>query len=148
MHRWGTVVHQTVKELNEPRLTYARLKGWLIEYFPEHLPLQYYYTQLQETRQEDGESPSRSLVQIRAITTKTFRKSATTKLLLQCWEQITITWKTYNHNQWRFLCYEFIYHVNLCSNQPSQYKIVHQWNKQEEGTFVPLHISKTILALK
>lgn len=64
-----------VEELNEPGLTYARLKECLIERFSEQFPLQYYYTQLQEARQEDGELPSQFLDRIRAITAKTIRKS-------------------------------------------------------------------------
>jgi hypothetical protein len=47
-----------------------------------------------EKGQEDGESPSQSLVHIRAITTKTIRKSVATNLLLQAWQQITVAWKT------------------------------------------------------
>jgi hypothetical protein len=83
-----------VEEQNEPGLKYASLKEWLTGCCPQYFPVKYYYTQLQEKRQEDGESLSQSLVQIKAITTKTTRKSVATKLLLQGWQQITITWKT------------------------------------------------------
>ena len=64
-----------VEELNEPGLTYARLKDCLTERFSEQFPLQYYYSQLQEARQEEGESPSQFLDRIRAVTAKTIRKS-------------------------------------------------------------------------
>jgi hypothetical protein len=64
-----------VEEQNEPGLTYARLKECLIERFSEQFPLRYYYTQLQEAKQEDEESPSQFLDRIWAITAKRIRKS-------------------------------------------------------------------------
>jgi hypothetical protein len=44
-----------VEELNEPGSTYAGLKDCLTKRFSEQFPLQYYYSQLQEGRQEEGE---------------------------------------------------------------------------------------------
>jgi hypothetical protein len=43
-----------VEELNEPGLTYARLKDCLTERFSEVSTPVFYYSQLQEARQEEG----------------------------------------------------------------------------------------------
>jgi ferritin-like protein len=62
-----------VEKLNEPGLTYARLNECLTERFSEKFPSQYYYTQLQQAKQQDSESPSQFLDRIRAIRAKTIK---------------------------------------------------------------------------